>query len=126
MQVKVWNDNIHKFQQKFKDDDIVIPAGKFIEMDQFEATEFLGKYYPMVIGADNLQDPKSYKQLRIEKPAVTVMEMAQGHKCQGCGGTFPSSKALETHTDEFHSEHFSDPELAKKRGPGRPPKQATA
>lgn len=126
-QVKVWNDNVHPFTQEFKDQKITIPAGKYIMMDEYEATEFLGKYYPMVLGSDNLQDPRSYKKLRKEYPQTMVLsDEPHTFNCNGCGKSFQTESILEAHINEYHLAEMADQELAKKRGPGRPPKAATA
>ena len=69
MQVKVWNDNVHPYREKFKNKSIEIPPHDFIEMEYHEAVYFLGTMPPNIqTDAGGTQKPISYKMLRIEKP----------------------------------------------------------
>lgn len=71
--VKVWNDNVHPFEQEFKGDKKRIEAGGFIEMEYYEAVEFQGLYFPMAFDGDNRQLPTSYKKIRVEQPKAPVV-----------------------------------------------------
>lgn len=69
MIVKVWNDNIHPFKQKFKGDVVTIEPKQFIKMDDSDARLFLGEFSPILRDADGAPDPKGFKKLRIEEIA---------------------------------------------------------
>ena len=64
---KVWNDNIHPYDEKFKGRDVVIEPKSFIEMDLDEAHQFLGTMgkAPKKKG-DGTPDERCFKMLRIE------------------------------------------------------------
>jgi len=65
---KLWNDNDHEHREKFKGAEVVIPAKGFIEMDFEEACELKGQFTPIVMLAEGVPDPKSFKKLRVEWP----------------------------------------------------------
>lgn len=65
MLVKVYNDNVHPYQEKFRDELIKIPAGEFIEMDADEAHYLLSQFSYPVKDGQNVPDPKFFKMLRI-------------------------------------------------------------
>lgn len=62
--------NIHRegltHKEMFKGDKIEIKAGEFILMDYEDAIQFKGQYFPIVINAQGVQDPVSYKMIKIE------------------------------------------------------------
>lgn len=125
MLVKVWNDNKYPHTEMFKGEKINIPAGGYIEMDEHEANEFRGKYTPIIVDFDGQPDQRSYKMIRIEKVDSQKPVIAQMFGCNACGKSFPKIEDLEAHTDEMHLEQMADQEFAeKRRGPGRPRKEA--
>lgn len=136
MRVKVWNDNNHELKELFKGDKVSIPAKGFIEMEFYEAHEFKGQYHPQPVDNDGklLQDSKYFKIIRIEPIDGTKKEEVQSsHVCMQCKHMSPSSEELEAHVKVRHSsaarlELPAEDEViaAKKRGPGRPPKDAVA
>lgn len=119
--VKVWNDNIHDLDETFKGDKILIPAGKYIEMDPYEANDFKGQYKQRVLDASGLQDPKSFKMVRIEKSNHLAPVAPMLHKCQVCGIGYESEKVLGAHADEAHADvarleiPYVDEELKAKK-----------
>lgn len=72
--VKVWNDNTYPHTEKFKGKVISLQPGEYIEMDYEEAQELLGQFTPRVKRGDGTDDPKYFKMLRAEKPAVSVVQ----------------------------------------------------
>jgi hypothetical protein len=69
MMVKVWNENIYPYQEKFRNVLRVIEPKSYIEMDEDEAEYFLSKFTAPIRDSQNRPDPKFFKKLRIEKPA---------------------------------------------------------
>lgn len=114
MQVKVWNDNVHPYKEKFREQDIHIPPKQFIMMDKDEAHIFLGTFAGILRDADGNPIPEGYKMLRIEKvseekPVVTA------HNCQACDYKAMSEKDLDEHITALHVEQMVDEEEVKKR-----------
>lgn len=103
--------NIHKdgftHKEKFKGDDIVIPAGEFVLMDYEDAVQFKGQYFPIVINAQGVQDPKSYKMLKIEAgPEAKLDEIDNKQRIYIChvdGKEFSDKASL----DEYMKTNFS-------------------
>ena len=121
--VKVWNRNSYDFKQMFKDSEIFIPATKHIEMDYFEAVDFLGKYHPIVMRKDGTQDPRSYKKLEIDKSDLKrYIDERDGQakdeddsaksswKCPVCTKDFKTQKGLLTHIKANHQDAMVDKE----------------
>lgn len=106
MQVKVWNDNIYPLSQFFKGNKVLIPAKSFIEMEFYEAHEFLGTYHPIDYDADGKQDPKTYKMLRVDRQdAVRGIQAKIKNLCSVCKHESPSKEELEAHVKARHSDH---------------------
>lgn len=64
---RVYNDHPmgYTHKEKFKGDDIEIKAGEFILMDYEDAIQFKSQFFPIRLNAQNVQDPVSYKVLRV-------------------------------------------------------------
>jgi hypothetical protein len=62
---RVYNDNVHPYRERFKDADIVIPAGGSIVMDYDEALQFEYTGAPMIKNAGGQQCPTSFKRIRV-------------------------------------------------------------
>jgi hypothetical protein len=136
MQVKVWNDNVHDFNDPdFKGNPIKIPAGKYIEMDREEAVDFKGKYHAPEVDGEGVAKPESFKMIRIEEPKkgsyAETGPKKQTHKCQACGEEWLSEEQLLKHIRTEHADQWADDkedvekalkkqEEEKKRGRGRP------
>lgn len=110
---KVWNDYTVDFKgekvtkpyvEKFRDEKIEIPPGKFIEMDKFDALQFVGQYTP--VRKDGLGNDLQPKKLRVElipeKEAAKPVEI----KCMACQGKFDTDKELALHTDAYHKDQI--------------------
>ena len=93
MLVKVHNDNIHPYNEKFSGQDIHIPAISYIEMDEDQAEVFLGKFVFPVKNEMGLNDPKFFKKLRIEKPLKENVE-ADSLICHATGKKAASKEEL--------------------------------
>lgn len=69
MDVKIWNDNVHPYKEKFKGVEIKIDPKTFIKMEREEAVLFLGQFSSIVRDADGAPHPLGFKKLRIEEIA---------------------------------------------------------
>ena len=72
--VKVWNDNKYEHVEKFKNDEIRIPAGSFVEMDYIDAIDFKGQFVQPIMRGPNNPDPRSFKMIRVEEPLEPVVK----------------------------------------------------
>lgn len=123
--VKVWNDNVHVFKQKFRGDMVEIPPKSFIEMDWADAHSFKSKGSPMEF--DGMGQPKaeSFKMIRVEgQPDFQDKVMA--FKSHIDGSLHLTAEALEDHDRQFKHLQYrtaetEQPTVAPPRR-GRPPK----
>ena len=99
MMVKVWNDNIHDFKQKFRDDVIFIPAKGFVELEEDDAHNFVCQYSPPVVDASGVQKPESYKMLKIERDGSENKLKLDPWTCQACNYKGVNKKDLTTHIE---------------------------
>lgn len=114
--VKVYNDNVHPYKEQFRDQNIVIPAGGFIEMEEGDAHEFKCSYSPPSRGGDNQMDPKSFKMIRIEASSQKAAAPKTDESvCMKCSYKAISKKDLDEHIDANHLDDLADQELAEKR-----------
>lgn len=72
--VKVWNDHDRDHVEKFKNAEVRIPAGGYIEMDYIDAIDFKGQFFGMKMLGPNNPDPKTFKKIRVEEPAEPVVK----------------------------------------------------
>jgi hypothetical protein len=117
--VKVWNDNIHPFKQKFKDRLIVIPSKEHIVMEFYEGHEFKSFPSPVKLDADDNPLPISYKMLRLENHFPEDREnIPEGKKeevsndCLACGKKFFLAEELTEHLKEHTSKTYN-PDVAE-------------
>ena len=115
MNVRVYNDNIFPYQEKFKGEEVKIGPRGFIEMDYFEAVEFKGSYCPIVVDGGGAPKPESYKMIRIVQPEQFSVEDKKEPQCHSCGKTFESAKMLDEHITEAHLEQIIDTDEKEKR-----------
>ena len=66
MKVKVHNRNTYPYTEEYQGEKLTIPAGKFIEMQEMDAVQFLGQFNSIERDADGNPHPKSYKKLEID------------------------------------------------------------
>lgn len=73
--VSVFNDNIHPYTERFKGDDITIPAKGSIEMDWEEAVQFAGQMGRGIapIGGDGRPDARYFKMIRVPYPVTPII-----------------------------------------------------
>lgn len=122
--VQVWNDGDYDLVEIFKGDKITIKAHTFKIMEQFEANDYRGQYYPMVLDASGLQDPRSYKKIRIVPIVDGKPESKEeaAHVCMACNKKYESDPVLRAHIDTAHADvetlvlHQEDEIIAAKRG----------
>lgn len=100
--VRLWNDNKLDHRELYKGDQLHIPAGKFIVMEEEDAIQFRGQWFPVVRDADGQALPQSYKMLRMEK--IQLDEAApkpEGKEsaltCQACKYKADSDADLKEH-----------------------------
>jgi hypothetical protein len=132
--VKVWNDNDeYDWREKFKNKEIFIKSGGFIEMEIDEAQQFLAKAPPVMKVDSNKQIMRQYqKQLRIgvdripNKKADNAMEWgvvtAETFICHEDGQEFATKAARDAHQKKLRAERGEEEPAPEKRGRGRPPK----
>ncbi len=68
--VKVWNDNIYLYEEKFRGRLIEIDPNSYIEMDEDEAENFKAAFTFPHRDEQGRPDPRFFKKIRIEKPKV--------------------------------------------------------
>lgn len=114
--VKVYNDNVHPYKEQFRDREILIPPGGFIEMEEGDAHEFKCTYNQPFRGGDNQMDPRSFKMIRIEAIGEkSVSPKADENVCMQCSYKAASKKDLDEHIDANHLDQLEDQALAEKR-----------
>ena len=104
--VRVYNDNSIRHEEKFKGDMVVIESKGFIEMNRDEAVLFKSQFYPPKFDAGNQQTIESMKCIRLA-PIVAVLADVEVekelHDCMLCGDTgFKSLAGLASHTRSKH------------------------
>lgn len=109
--VKVWNDNVYDYTEKFQDEMVTIKAKGFVVMDREKAILFKGTFSEILRDKGGVPLPQSFKKIRLEaittdKPVV-VPEVIN---CQACNESFKSVKALNKHIKENHMDLIVDKE----------------
>jgi hypothetical protein len=74
--VKVWNDNVHPYEEKYKGKMVEIPPKDFIEMDYDDAMQFKGEFKAPVINGQG-HDPRGFKMIRVERPGTPTAKYNQ-------------------------------------------------
>lgn len=113
--VKVWNDNIFDYKEKFRDEKIEIKARGFVMMEEDQAHQFKCNFSSAVLDADGNKIPEGFKMIRIEKVgAPTVPELTDtAIKCNACGYVAQNEADLGEHSLESHSHLMVKDELAE-------------
>jgi hypothetical protein len=116
MQVKVVNDNVHPYSEKFRGKDIYIGPKESILMDLNDAHLFLGIMPPSIeIDGNGIQKPTSYKMLRIEATAAPETAKAVANtKCMACNKDLQTKAGLEAHIAEEHADSMVDEEAREE------------
>lgn len=129
MLVKVVNDNVHPYREKYRGQEIYIPPKGFIKMDANEAHHFLGTMPPNIeVDGNGIQKPTSYKMLHIEDLGSETAVETKKFICMADGREFPTQEALDAYVAENHADAMIDKDardkvVAKRRG--RKPKGVT-
>lgn len=113
--VKVWNKNMHPLEERFRDQQIKIPPGGYIVMDEEEAELYRGQFKPILKTADGGHDPKGFKMLFIEPDHKQEPKNLNPHLCQACKFAGASKEELDEHIDGMHLDQLQDKEFADKR-----------
>lgn len=125
IQVKVWNDNVHPYEERFQGEFIRIEPHKYVSMDYDKAVLFLGTFSGIMIKGDGLHDPKSFKKLRIDTDDRKEVIMSRSHMndkddkekvfvCHACTKEFLTKKGLERHVKEKHLSEMADNDAMKE------------
>jgi hypothetical protein len=97
---KVWNDGPTDYTEKFRDDELTIKKGGFIEMDRFDAAAFVSQYIKPIKNGD-VGGYKNHKQLRVENLDDHASSKVE-HRCMICKGLFQNENELALHSEAFH------------------------
>ena len=100
--VKVFNDNKYEHRERYKGQNIIIPAGGFIEMDRDDAVQFKGQFFPPQRGGNGVQLPETFKKIRIEYVEEKQAEAKAEHVCMICGFKAESAAGLAAHMRHKH------------------------
>ena len=118
MLVKVWNDNIYDYSEKFRGNLISIPAKQFIEMDEDDAHNFKVAFTFPHKDEQGRPDPRHFKKIRIEFPEDyrplepdPLVVHATGQKA---ASVEQLAKILESLSDRLVKDEEGDREVAKK------------
>ena len=117
--VIIRNLNKYDYSELFKGQMIQIPAGGFIEMEYFEAHQFLGKMNNIVKDKDGNIDPRSYKYLAVDEEskkqaldelnnAGSSEERKEVYICHACAKDFRTKNGLLKHIKDKHSHLIVD------------------
>jgi len=118
-QVKLYNENVHVLKEKFRGEDIVIPPGGFVHMDEDDAVLFRGQFsYGMVKDAQDQPDPRYFKMVRIVRDEDATAEAPKKFISMLDGKEFASQAELDNylklHEDRVFKDEVLDQELEKK------------
>lgn len=114
--VKVWNDHNREHVEKFKGQEVRIPAGGHILMDYIDAIDFKGQFFGLKMLGPNNPDPKFFKKIRVEEPTEPVVKEdpnifhATGKAASSPAEIIALAKAYQTLNPELAA---SEPELDK-------------
>lgn len=110
--VRVYNDHDKDYSEIFRDSMLTIPAKKYVEMEDSEATLFMGRF-PGLRRNGQGQDI-TVKMLR--KVYITPeMTQTESHKCMACGTEFKSTSELEAHSKVHEAQKIKDEPQGKKK-----------
>jgi hypothetical protein len=134
MKMRIWNDNTIDYKENFRGNEIVIKAGKYIDMEWGEGNIFVSTFVPPVKMANGNPDPNFVKMLRRERIADTRVDSKKIHKCMMCGDEHKSEFMLKAHIADEHKDFLADSDVGEaldkeiaqgmepKRKRGRPAK----
>ncbi len=112
--VKIHNENVHEYREKWRGSEIYIKAGGYHKMDYEQANMFLGQMQPFAKRKDGTQDPRTFKKLVMDKDDKRRVELLLRNEseekakrvfvCMACNKEFDSKAALTKHSKSEHSE----------------------
>jgi len=117
-EVKVWNRGPHEYREEFKGEKIKIKPGGYVEMDYYEAEQFLGTFRPIFKDKSDRQDKRSYKCLEIDPDdkkryldhANNNTGVEKAFVCHMCSKEFLTKKGLLRHIKSKHAQDMVDEE----------------
>lgn len=113
--VRVVNDNRFDHKEEFRGQELIIPAGKFIEMEREEAVMFKSQFFQPKYDKGGLQTHESYKMLRLEAIPDQAQDVKPDiHKCQACGFESQTKAGLAAHVRAKHTGQMIDEDAREK------------
>lgn len=110
--VKVHNDDTKAYSEVFRDEMLTIPAKSYIEMEDGEATLFMGRFPGL--RRDGTGRDLTVKMLR--KEYITHdMETVSAVKCMACGTEFKTASELEVHSKVHEAAQIKESPATKKK-----------
>lgn len=102
--VRVYNDNDFEHVEMFKGDKISIAPKDYITMDRGDAVLFRGQFFQPRYLADGVQDPRSFKMIRIEEALAVdkAPDAFSALRCQACGYESATEHGLKVHIAKMH------------------------
>jgi hypothetical protein len=120
MLVKVWNRNTHDHQERFRDKQIFVPAGSYVQMDYHDAIDFLGQFYAPRYNKGGQALPESFKKLAIDEDDLKAVRSDQEGRykekadktfvCMMCNDEFSTKAKLIKHVQKKHKDRLVDPD----------------
>ena len=120
-QIRIWNDNTVPYKETFRERDITILPGKFIDMEADEATQFMGTYSPVKVDGSGNPTRESMKMLRREfieplfDDGTGAKALNDDFKCNVCGKVCVDQEHLDGHVNANHLDAMADKTEAAKR-----------
>lgn len=119
-QVKVWNDHQFEHVEKFKGEEVRIPAGGFVMMDYFDAVAFQGQFTGLRMLGPNNPDPRGFKKIRVEQPGEPVIKEDAANVFHATGKKFESTAEMlefaKAYAQANADQAVKDSELDKRQG----------
>lgn len=115
MEVRVYNDNIYPYKEKFREEVIDIPSKGYIKMDSDIANMFKGSFSPIILDGGGAPDPKFFKMIRIVQDSDVPEAKKEDFICHACAKPFASAVFLDKHITDEHAHMIADEEEKEKR-----------
>lgn len=104
---KIWNDHNRDYTEVFNENEITIPAKKFIVMEEPEAVGFMGSFTPIKRDAQGRDLAPKMLRLEVVTDGSQVTNFNE-HVCMACKKEFKSKNELNVHASENHLEVMVD------------------
>lgn len=116
--VRVWNDNIYPYNEKFRDQDIMIPAKEFIVMERDQAVLFRGTMNAVKLDSNGqANDARYFKKIRLEPISgneADEITSSPKFRCEMDGRVFDTEGQLKKHIDENYKDRIVVDEEAER------------